>query len=76
MLKKYAANGVKFDSLIDQNKHLNCFKLLAILEIFNEIDVVHSKLKKGVIYSKIPAEQQKKDIKKAELVIKLKRNIL
>ena len=45
------------------------------LEIFNEIDVVHSKLKKGIIYSKIPKEQQKKDIKKAELVIKLKRNI-
>ena len=75
MLKKYAENGVKFDALMDRNKTLNCFKLLAILEIFNEIDVVHSKLKKGIIYSKIPKEQQKKDIKKAELVIKLKRNI-
>lgn len=75
ILKQFSEKGVRFDDLVDKAPKLNCFKLLLILEIFDELKIVCCKIKKGIIYSKIPIDHQKKDINKSELVIKLKRNI-
>jgi single-stranded-DNA-specific exonuclease len=75
VLKQFSERGVRFDDLIDKGPSLNCFKLLLILEVFNELKIVNCRVKKGMIFSKIPSDHQKKDINQSKLVIKLKRNI-
>jgi single-stranded-DNA-specific exonuclease len=76
LLKHQAGRPIAFDVLMDEVAEINSFQLLLALEAFREIGIIQYRLKKGVIFSKICKTEQKKDIKKAPLVIKLKKYLL
>lgn len=73
---KHHQNGLSFDALVAEMPDGNSFKGLMVLEVLKEIGVIHYCLKKGIVFSKISVSQQKKNIQKSPLVVKLRKYLL
>ncbi|MDD4690936.1 single-stranded-DNA-specific exonuclease RecJ [Eubacterium aggregans] len=65
--------ALPFDDVLSHCPGMNSFQLLVGLNALNEVGLIEFKLKRGVIYGKKCKTNEKKDIQKAPLVLKLKK---
>ena len=75
-LKSNTKEGCQFKEMAKKIPQANAFTLLAGLEILAQSDLIQYRLVKGVLFSDLCKTNEKKDIQKAALMIKLKELIL
>ncbi|MEG0074503.1 MAG: single-stranded-DNA-specific exonuclease RecJ [Eubacterium sp.] len=73
LMRQVNGKAIEMDRIVREFKSLNIFKILAGLNILSEADLIRFKLRKGILSVEILKTDEKKDIQKTPLMVKLKR---